>query len=149
MGYPDYSLPLHLHTDACKSGFARISTQEQPGGRVIVDAVSRATNDTERKYNSAKLECACVIWIVRKLEALSVLCPHTPAITGSYGLQFLDEKATEPILVQKRVCELEGFRFPVHYRRGALNIADYLSRQYDQSAIVAGSRLKRRKKRLG
>ena len=27
--YPDYSLPLYLHTDACSSGFAAVLTQEQ------------------------------------------------------------------------------------------------------------------------
>jgi len=131
MGYPDYSLPLYLHTDACKSGFAAILTQDQPNGRVIIDAASRTTHTSEKKYDSSKLECACIIWIVRKWKHHLYPAPNTVIVTDSYGIQYLQDKSTESTLVQRWICEMEGFRYTVRYRKGMLNIADFLSRQND------------------
>jgi len=145
MGYPDYSLPLYLHTDACRTGFAAILTQDQSQGRVIVDATSRTTTDAEKKYCSSKLECACVIWIARKWKHHLYSAPHTTIITDNYGLQFLQAKSTESTLVQRWICEMEGFRYSVRYRRGTLNIADFLSRQNDVPETVAPVWLRKQK----
>ena len=143
MGYPDYSLQMYLHTDACKSGFAAILTQMQNGRSVIVDAASRTTNPAEKNYCSAKLECACVIWIARKWKHHLLSAPHTTIVTDSYGLQYLQQKGTRSALVERWICEMEGFSYSVRYRRGAENITDYLSRQYD---VVAALRKKPPKK---
>jgi len=66
MGFADYTKPLCMHTDACKSGFAAILTQVRQGRHILVDAISRTTTDAEKNYSSAKLECACVIWAAKK-----------------------------------------------------------------------------------
>jgi len=78
MGYPDHSKPLYLHTDACKSGFAGILTQInynpdiRTSHHVIINAASRTTTKTEKNYTSSKLDCACVIWIVKKKKKMEV-----------------------------------------------------------------------------
>ncbi len=43
IGFANYSMPLFLHTDACKSGFAAVLTQERNSRHVLVDAISRTT----------------------------------------------------------------------------------------------------------
>jgi len=136
MAYPDYSLELYMHTDACKSGFAAILTQIQRGDRVMVDATSRTTSPSEKNYSSAQLECACVIWAARKWKHHLYAAPHTTIITDSYGLQYLQQKKETSALVQRWICEMEGFNYNVLYRRGPDNIADYLSRQNDVALAV-------------
>jgi len=61
-----YKLLLFLNTDECKTGFAAILSQVQDGENALIDAVSRRTSTAEANYSSAKLECACVIWAVKK-----------------------------------------------------------------------------------
>jgi len=57
MGFADYTQPLYMHTDACKTGFAAVLTQERGTRHILIDAVSRTTTPAEKNYSSAKLEC--------------------------------------------------------------------------------------------
>jgi len=59
IGYPKYDQPFSLHTDACQNGYAAILVQEQHGHPVIIDAISRITNDSEKKYSAVKQERMC------------------------------------------------------------------------------------------
>lgn len=137
MSYADYSQPLYLHTDACKNGFAAILTQEREGKHVLVDAISRTTSAPEKNYSSAKLECACVIWAAKRWKHYLYAVPCTIIVTDSYGLQYLQQKGNESALVQRWLCEMEGFHYRVMYRKGMENIADFLSRQGDVVSMVS------------
>ena len=59
---------------------------------VLVDATSRTTNPSEKNYSSAKLECACVIWIAKKWKHYLLSTHHPVIVTDSYGLQYLQQK---------------------------------------------------------
>jgi len=137
MTLPDYKLPLFLHTDACKNGFAEVLTQIQEGKRVIVDATSRTTSPAEKNYGSTKLECACVIWAVKKWKYHLYAARHTTIITDSRGLQYLQQKSSQLALVERWLCELEEFSYSVEYHKGEENIVDFLSRQDDYAAAVS------------
>ena len=140
MAFADYAKPVFLHTDACKSGFAAILTQERNGRYVIIDAISRTTTAAEKNYSSTKLECACVIWAAKRWKHYLYAVPLTTIVTDSYGLQYLQQKGNESALVQRWICEMEGFRYKVEYRKGRENIADFLSRRNDLvSAVVTRS----------
>jgi len=143
MGFADFSRPLFMHTDACKSGFAAILTQDQNGQKVLVDAISRTTTPTEKNYSSAKLECACIIWAAKKWKHYLYAAPHTVIVTDSYGIQYLQQKGSQSSLVQRWLCEMEGFQYSVRYRKGEENIADYLSRQGDRAAVVTTRSLRK------
>jgi len=103
MGFPDYSQPFYLHTDACKSGFAAILTQERKEGKTLIDSISRTTNPAEKNYSSDKLECACVIWAAKRWKHYLYPAPHTTIVTDSYRLQYLQQKGSETALVQRWV----------------------------------------------
>ena len=148
MGYPDYTLPIYLHTDACKNGFAAVLTQYQDGKRTLIDAASRTTSPSEKNYSSAKLECACVIWIAKKWKHHLLSAPNVTIVTDSYGLQYLQQKNNRSALVQRWICEMEGFQYTVRYRKGTENISDYLSRQYDTIAAAVQTRGKTMKTRI-
>lgn len=136
MGFADYTQPLYLHTDACKSGFAAVLTQERRGQHILIDAASRTTTPAEKNYSSAKSECACVIWAAKRWKQYLYAAPITIIVTDSYGLQYLSQKSSQTALVQRWILEMEGFRYEVRYRRGRDNIADFLSRQNDVVAPV-------------
>ena len=111
MGYPDFKKPLFMHTDACKSAFAAILTQEQKPG------VPAEKNDS-----SAKSESACIIWAAKRRKHYL-----------SFGIQFLCRtKKNESSLTKRRISEMEGFQYKVEFRNGKNNIADFLSRQNDK-----------------
>jgi len=131
MGFPDFTEPLFLHTDACKSGFAAVLTQKREERVVLVDAISRTTTPAEKRYDSAKMECACVIWAAKRWKHYLYAVPHTTIVTDSYGLQYLHSKQDQSALVQRWLCEMEGFCYDVIFRKGKGNIADFLSRQAD------------------
>ena len=149
IGFPDYSRPFYLHTDACKSGFAAVLTQELADGRrILVDAISRTTTPAEKNYPSIKLECACIIWAIKRWKHYLYAVPTTTIVTDSYGLQYLDQgKGSESSLIERWICEIGGFEFNVQYRKGRMNIADYLSRQHDVIAAMStrGSKKKVKK----
>ena len=118
MGFGDFTKPIQMHTDACKNGFAAILTQEKNGRQVLIDAISRTTTPAEKNYSSAKLECACVIWAAKRFKHYLYAAPLTEIITDSYGLQYLQQKNNESALVQRWLCEMEGFTCKVKYRKG-------------------------------
>ena len=136
MGFGDFTKPIQLHTDACKNGFAAIITQEKDGKQVLIDAISRTTTPAEKNYSSAKLECACVIWAVKRWKYYLRAAPLTEIVTDSYGLQYLQQKGNESALVQRWIYEMDGYNYKVTYRKGSMNIADFLSRQGDVAAPV-------------
>ena len=139
MGFPDYTKPFQLHTDACKNGFAAILTQERDGKQIMIDAMSRTTTASEKKYSGPKSECACVIWAAKKWKYYLYAVPNTIIITDSHGLQYLQGKQSQSALVQRWLWEMEGFNYTVKFRKGEENIADYLSRQSDGETCAAVS----------
>jgi len=90
----------------------------------------------EKAYDACNRECACVIWAAKKWKHYLYAVPHTCIVTDSYGLQFLQEKAEGSLLEQRWLCPVESFSYTVQYRRGEMNIADFLSRQNDVCLAV-------------
>jgi len=103
---------------------------------ILIDAASRTTTPAEKHYSSAKLESACVIWIVKKWKHYLYAAPNTEIITDSYGLQYIQSKENQSALVYRWLCEMEGFKYTVKYGKGINNIADYLSRNSAEIAAV-------------
>ena len=71
-----------------------------------------------------------------EMEAVPVRCPAHYYCNGQLWNTVSPTKESQSALIQRWVCEMEGFQCTVRYRKGAENIADYLSRQGDYTAVV-------------
>ena len=84
MAFLDYEKSFYMHTDACQSGFTAVMTQDRPDGRhVLVDAISRTT-PAEKNYASCKLECACIVWAVKRWKHYLYTAPTTTMVFSIY-----------------------------------------------------------------
>ena len=64
LGYPDYTLPFELHTDACQQGLGAVLYQEQQDGKRVIAYASRVLSKTERNYPAHKLDFLALKWAV-------------------------------------------------------------------------------------
>ena len=67
LGYPDFSKPFIVETDACSDGLGAVLSQDQEQGRVVVSYASCSLRPTERNmnnYSAMKLELLALKWAV-------------------------------------------------------------------------------------
>lgn len=64
MAYPDFELPLILHTNASNEGLGAVLYQQQDGKLRVIDYASRSLSPAEKKYHlhSGKLEFLALKW---------------------------------------------------------------------------------------
>ena len=56
LAYADYQRPFKVHTDACESGFGVVLYQDQEDGTTRVVAYAGSLSNSEKRYQSSKLE---------------------------------------------------------------------------------------------
>ena len=88
LGYPDFSQPLVLHTDASQEGLGAALYQRQDGRKRVIGYGSRSLTKAERNYHlhSGKLEFLALKWAVCEHFRDSLLCSSFCHI---YRQQFL------------------------------------------------------------
>lgn len=64
MGYPDYSLPFVLHTNASKERLEAVLHQRQSGQMRVMGYGSRITPETNYHLHSGKLEFLALKWAI-------------------------------------------------------------------------------------
>ncbi len=64
LGYPDYSQPFELHTDASLQGLGAVLYQMQEGKMRVIGYGSRSLSPAERRYHAGKLEFLALKWAV-------------------------------------------------------------------------------------
>ncbi|KAL9964944.1 hypothetical protein ACROYT_G028661 [Oculina patagonica] len=132
LGYPDFSKPFVLHTDASQEGLGAVLYQKQEGKMRVVGYGSRSLTKAEKNYflHSGKLEFLALKWAV--CEHFRDYLYHAPDFTVytdnnplTYALTTAKLNATG----HRWVAELADFSFTIKYRPGHSNKdADALSR---------------------
>ena len=64
LGYPDFSKPFELHTDACSKWLGAVLYQTQDGKLRVIGYASRGLDKSERNYPAHKLEFLALKWAV-------------------------------------------------------------------------------------
>ena len=131
LGYPDFTQPLIVETDASLDGLGAVLSQDQAGKRVVICYASRGLRPPEKNmenYSSMKLELLALKWAVTEKFREYLLGAKFIVFTDNNPLSYLKSAklgATE----MRWASQLAQFDFEIKYRTGKSNTsADALSR---------------------
>lgn len=131
LGYPNFTTPFILETDASFEGLGAVLYQEQDGGRKVIAYASRGLRPNERKmtnYSAMKLELVALKWAVTEKFRDYLLGSKCICFTDNSPLTHLQTAklgATET----NWVAQLAQFDLEIKYKPGKQNTsADALSR---------------------
>ena len=126
LAFPDFDAAItggrlfHLITDASVDGLGTVVEQEQKGGTVCpICFLSRSTLPNERKWSATELECAAIVWPVKKNRQLFYGIPFM-VVSGNQPLKNLESLATRVNRVQRWSDFLSAYNFKLVCRPGRL-----------------------------
>nr|KAG5712759.1 hypothetical protein BaRGS_029814 [Batillaria attramentaria] len=129
LGFPDYSSPFVLQTDASTHGLGAILYQMQDGQRRVICYASRGLSKAERNYPAHKLEFLALKWAVTE-KFHDYLYGHTFTVfTDNNPLTYVLSTARLDATGHRWLAALASFDFDIKYQPGIGNAAaDALSR---------------------
>ena len=132
LGYPDFSQPFVVHTDASQEGLGAVLYHRQDGKMRVTGYGSRSLTKAERNYHlhSGKLEFLALKWAVcQYFRDYLYYAPHFVIYTDNKPLTYVLTTAKLNAAGHHWVSELADFSFTIKYRPGHSNKdADALSR---------------------
>lgn len=137
LGYPDYTLPFVLQTDASREGLGAILAQVQSGTERVIAYASRSLSPAETRYLAHKLEFLALKWAVTE-KFYDYLYGHKfSVLTDNNPLKYVMTTAKLDATGQRWVSQLSVFDFD-EYRQGRCNAnTDALSRMSNQDGCTA------------
>ena len=144
LGYPDFSLPFIVETDASLQGLGAVLSQKVDGKERVIAYASRGLRGGERNdinYSAMKLELLALKWAITD--------KFRPYLLGSKCLVFTDnnplahyQTCRNATMEMRWIAQLEQFDIDIKYRPGRENKnADALSRRVHISSIHRTSSL--------
>ena len=138
LGYPDYSLPFVLQTDASGEGLGAVLVQIQGGTERVIAFASRGLSPAETRYPAHKLEFLALKWAVTDKFYDHLYGRKFSVQTDNNPLKYVMSSAKLDATGQRWVSRLAAFDFDVQYRRGQSNAnADALSRLSNEEVTQA------------
>ena len=129
LGCPDYKSPFILQTDASINGIGVVLAQMQQGKEVVIAYASRQLKPSEVKYAAIQKECLALVWGIKHFHYYLCGQPSFTVITDHCLLQWIKRMQPKNQMIQRWICELQGYSFTVSHRAGKPNgNADALSR---------------------
>ena len=133
LGYPDFTKPFVLETDASINGLGAVLSQQQENGMVVLSYASRGLREPERNmqnYSSMKLELLALYWAVAVKFRDMLLGAHFTVYTDNNPLSYIQTTTKLGATEMRWAADLALFSFDVKYRSGRSNgNADALSRK--------------------
>lgn len=133
LGYPDFTRPFILETDASLNGLGAVLSQQQENGMVVLSYASRGLREPERNmqnYSSMKLELLALHWAVAVKFRDMLLGAHFTVYTDNNPLSYIQTTTKLGATEMRWAADLALFSFDVKYRSGRSNgNADALSRK--------------------
>lgn len=129
LGYPDYSIPFVLQTDASGGGLGAVLAQVQDGAERVIAYASRSLSPAETRYPAHKLEFLALKWAVTDKFYDHLYGRKFSVQTDNNPLKYVMTSAKLDATGQRWVSRLSAFDFDIQYKRGQSNSnADALSR---------------------
>jgi RNase H-like domain found in reverse transcriptase/Reverse transcriptase (RNA-dependent DNA polymerase) len=131
LGYPDFTLPFILETDASSYGLGAVLSQKQADGVKVIAFASRSLRVNEKNmknYSALKLELLALKWAMAEKFRGYLLGSKTLVLTDNNPLSYIKSSKTGAT-EHRWIADLDVFDFEVKYRSGKSNAnADALSR---------------------
>ena len=139
MGYFDLKKETEIIVDASPVGLGAMLIQRDPKagqGKVIAYA-SRSLTDTEKRYSQLEKEALAIVFGIERFRTYIYGLQFT-LVTDHKPLEYLFNKTcSKPSMrVERWRLRLQPYNFIVVYRKGSLNISDYLSRHPVQETSI-------------
>jgi transposase InsO family protein len=135
LGYPDFTKPFILETDASLDGLGAVLSQKQENGVVVLGYASRGLRGSERNmenYSSMKLELLALYWAITVKFRDLLWGLNFTVFTDNNPLSYLHTTAKLGATEMRWAAALATFNFTVKYRSGKSNQnADSLSRKVE------------------
>ena len=126
---PHFKSPYILQTSASNSGLCVALAQGKDGKEVVIAYASRQLKDSERKYATLEKECLAIVWGIRYFHYFQYGPRHFAVVTNHCPLQRIKKMEPKNQMIQRWICEIQGYSFSVRHRKGSTNAnADALSR---------------------
>ena len=129
LGYPDFSLPFELHTDASINGISAILYQTQNGQKKVISYASKGLTKSQSKYSAYKLEFLALKWAVTEKYHDYLYGNSCTIYTDNNPLTYVLSSAKLDATGHRWLSELASYDIKIKYRPGSSNVdADILSR---------------------
>lgn len=129
LGYPDYTRPFTLHTDASGDGLGAVLCQEQEGHEKVIAYASRGLSRSEKNYPAHKLEYLALKWAVTDKFSDYLYGNKFTVLTDNNPLTYILTSAKLDATGHRWLAALAAYDFDIKYRPGIHNAdADALSR---------------------
>ena len=130
LAYPDYQLPIILHTDSSSEGLSAVLYQKQEGKLRVIACASRSVSKTESNYPAHKLEFLALKWdVCGKFHEYLYGAKTFDIYTDNNPLTHVLTSAKLDACGQRWVAKLANYNFTIRYKCGQSNVeADALSR---------------------
>lgn len=132
LGFPDFTQPFIVHTDASHKGLGAVLYQRQDGKLRVIAYGSRTLTAAEKNYHfhAGKLEFLALKWaITDKFRDYLYYAPTFTVYSDNNPLTYILSTAKLNATTSRWVAELADFHFNIKYKPGKENgDADALSR---------------------
>ena len=132
LGFPDFTAPYILETDASLKGLGAVLSQQQGDKLVVLGYASRGLKDHERNmsnYSSMKLELLALKWAITEKFRDLLIGAKFVVYTDNSPLSYIQTSTKLGATETRWVADLASFDFSTKYRSGKSNgNADALSR---------------------
>ena len=118
-----------LWVDASGYAIGAVLLQENSEGvDTPICYISKALNEREKKYCITEKESLALVWAIQKLNVY-LYGKHFQAYVDHQPLKFIfGPRNKGSPRIERWQMFLQGYKFTINYKKGSLNIADYLSR---------------------
>ena len=116
LGYPDYSKPFELHTDASMQGLGAVLYQEQEGILRVIAYASRGLSRSEKNYSAHKLEFLCLKWAISEKFHDYLYGQDFVVMTDNNPLTYILTSARLDATGHRWLASLASYNFTVKYR---------------------------------
>ena len=135
LGYFDKTCHIQVIADASPYGLAAVLVQKQNGQNRIIAYASRTLSHIERKYSQTEKEALALVWSCERFHVY-LYGADFDLLTDHKALEFIFSPRLKPSTrIERWMLRLRPYRYKVIHIAGSENIADSLSRLFNENVI--------------